>query len=279
MGQERNWTAATCRRCESADMSAHSKPGKLGRYRISGRSLWTIRVITLAWTMSSYLALAGEIALPPRPADAPKGVAFAGRIAALDLASRESEIISEVSRGNVPEFWRHFVPVTVTRKVDGQDMTAVYEVSPDYLAIGADDDYLLIPVSPGTAQALADKVDCVLPTTRMVDDIYAAAAVKLSPAPIPPSPEMTNVNDISAAQTEMVGQSAGPRFWRRIRWVRSSPGTRKTSSSPAGFPPRRARSPFTAGSVWTARRSSRFTPGTPRRGWITVRARGWSGRA
>jgi hypothetical protein len=150
-------------------------------------------VTMLLWIMASCLALAGEVALPPRPTDAPKGAALAGRIAAFDLATRESEIISEVSRGNVPEFWRHFVAVTVTRKVDEQDMTAVYEVSPDYLAIGANDDYFLVPVSPATAQALADKLDCVLPTPRMVTDIYAAAAVKLPPVPIPPSPEMTSV--------------------------------------------------------------------------------------
>jgi hypothetical protein len=153
----------------------------------------TIGVALLLWILASGWAPAGEVALPPRPMDAPKGAALAGRIAALDLATREKEIIAEVSRGNVPEFWRHFVPVTVTRKVDQQDMTAVYEVSPDYLAIGADDDYFLVPVSPATAQALADKLDCVLPTPRMVGDIHAAAAVKLPPMPIPPSPEMTTV--------------------------------------------------------------------------------------
>jgi hypothetical protein len=143
--------------------------------------------------MASSLALAGELPLPPRPLDAPKGAEFAGNIASLDLATREKEIISEVSRGNVPDFWRRFVPVPVTRKVDGHDVTAVYEVAPDYLAIGADDDYFLVSVSPATAQALADKLDCVLPTPRMVGDIYAAATVKLPPMPIPPSAEMTTV--------------------------------------------------------------------------------------
>ncbi len=169
------------------------------------KGLWTFSVTTVVWIMTSWMAPASELALPPRPADAPKGAAFAGQIAALDLAAREIEIISEVSRGNVPGFWRRFATVTVTRKVDGQDVTAVYEVSPDYLAIGADDDYLLTPVSPATAQALADMLECVLPTPRMVGDIYAAAAVKLPPMPIPPSPEMTNVM-VFLQHNEIIGK-------------------------------------------------------------------------
>lgn len=166
-------------------------------------------VAMLLWILASGSMLAGDVSLPPRPPDAAKGAAFAGRIAALDLATREQEIMAEVARGNVPDFWRHFVPVTVTRPVEARDTTAVYEVSPDYLAIGADDDYFLVPVSPATAQALADKLDCVLPTPRMVGDIYAAAAVKLPPMPIPPSAGMTTV-PVFQQHNEIVGrQRAG----------------------------------------------------------------------
>jgi hypothetical protein len=163
------------------------------------------RLTTLVCIMTACSTLAGEVALPPRATDALKGAAFAQRIASLDLATRESEIILEVFHGNVPEFWRHFATVSITRKVGGKDMTAVYAVSPDYLAIGANDDYFLIPVSPTTAQTLADKLDCVLPTPRMVADIYAAADVKLQPMPIPPSPKMTSV-PVFLQHNEMVGR-------------------------------------------------------------------------
>jgi hypothetical protein len=169
------------------------------------KQILRIRSGVLVWIMASGFAFAGEVVLPPRPPDAPKGAEFARRIAGLDLATREKEIIAEIARGNVPEFWRHFVAVTVTRQVEGQDFTAVYEVAPDYLAIGSDDDYLLIPVSPETAQVLADSLDCVLPTPRMVADIYAAAAVKLAPMPIPPSAEMTTV-PVFVQHNEIVGQ-------------------------------------------------------------------------
>ena len=126
---------------------------------------------------------------PAATASAPKGTAFARSIAALPLEQREQKILAEVKAGNVPPFLRKLVPVSVSAGT----VKASYFVAPDYLAIGSDDDFFLTPLSPITAQAIADQLDCVLPTPKMVDDIYAAATVKLRPAPIPPSPAMTSV--------------------------------------------------------------------------------------
>jgi hypothetical protein len=131
-------------------------------------------------------AIAAEIVLPVRPADAAKGSEFAVRIGPLDLAAREAAVVAEVRRGNVPAFWRRFVEVKLS------DRAAIF-VAPDYLAIGSDDDYFLTPLSPATAQAIADQLGCVLPTRRMVDAIYRAAPLKLEPAPIPPGAAMTTV--------------------------------------------------------------------------------------
>ena len=142
----------------------------------------------LGW---SGFAIAGE--LPPRPADAPSGSAFVERVAGLSLAEREQEIRAQFAAGNVPAFCRNFVEVKVTRRIDGQEHTALWRVAPEYLAIGSDDDFFLAPVTPDTARALAETVDCTLPTRRMVDEIFAAATVKLTPAPLPPSPAMTTV--------------------------------------------------------------------------------------
>jgi hypothetical protein len=63
-------------------------------------------------------------------------------------------------------------------------------VIPDYVAVGADSDYFLMPMSPILAQRIADSCRCTLPTKKMVDSIYFAAAVKLSPKPIAPSGAM-----------------------------------------------------------------------------------------
>jgi hypothetical protein len=132
---------------------------------------------------------AEAIELPPRLATAPTGSEFARSITDLPLKVREERVLAEVRAGNVPAFLRKFVPLTVTRGSD----KVTYQVAPDYLAIGSDDDYFLIPMTPYTAQKIADLLSCTLPTTKMVDDIYASAELKLTPAPIPPSPAMTTV--------------------------------------------------------------------------------------
>jgi len=136
---------------------------------------------------------AQELPLPPRDAKAPAGGAFARQIAALDLAQRDQAIAAEFLAGNTPAFFRKFCPVTVTNVAVGTTNVATFFAAPDYLAIGSDEDYFLAPVAPDTAQRIADQLDCLLPTSKMVDAIYAAAEVKLAPAPIPPSAAMTTV--------------------------------------------------------------------------------------
>ncbi len=131
--------------------------------------------------------------LPPRPLEALTGSQFAERIISLDLADREKEVVAQVTAGNVPNFLRKLCPVAATNVVEGKTNTATFYVTPDYLAIGSDDEYFLMPVSPSTAQRIADVLHCCLPTPKMVDEIYAAAEVKLAPSPIPPSPAMTTV--------------------------------------------------------------------------------------
>jgi hypothetical protein len=135
---------------------------------------------------------------------APKGTAFALSIAALPLEEREEKFLAEVKAGNVPSFLRKLVPVAVS----AGKVKASYFVAPDYLAIGSDDDFFLTPLTPLTAQAIADRLDCVLPTPKMVDDIYASATVKLTPAPIPPSPAMITV-PVFLRHNEMVRAARG----------------------------------------------------------------------
>jgi hypothetical protein len=131
--------------------------------------------------------------LPPRPANAPTGSEFARRITPLDLADREKEVVAQISSGNVPNFLRKLCPVPATSVWEGTTNTATFYATPDYIAVGSDEDYFLIPISPNTAQRIADSLCCSLPTPKMADEIYAAAEVKLAPSPIPPAPAMTTV--------------------------------------------------------------------------------------
>ncbi len=140
---------------------------------------------------------AGTLPLPERATNAFSGNQFAEKVAGLTLPEREREVYHEVLAGNVPDFLRRLWPVQTVDVVDGHTNTATFFVTPDYLAVGSDADYLLMPLSPGMAQQLADKLHCSLPTRKMVDDVYAAAEVKLSPSPIPPSPKMTTVEVFS----------------------------------------------------------------------------------
>jgi hypothetical protein len=142
---------------------------------------------------SAGSAIAQTISLPPRATNTPSGADFIKIISTLDFTQREQAVVKAVFAGNLPAFQSRLCPVTVTNVTEGMTNIATFFASPDYLAVGSDEDYLLMPVSPNTAQRIADRLGCVLPTRKMVDEIYAAAGVKLAPAPISPGPAMTTV--------------------------------------------------------------------------------------
>jgi hypothetical protein len=123
-----------------------------------------------------------QLALPPRPATAPTGSDFYKTVFNVDRVQRELSAAREILAGNVPPFLRSFVAVeTSIADGDGRRIGAVYFVLPDYLSIGSASDFARIPLTPMTAQAIADSLHCFLPTRKMVDDIYRAAVVKLEP--------------------------------------------------------------------------------------------------
>lgn len=100
-------------------------------------------------------------------------------------------IRAEVLAGNVPRFLRRLVPVTLSGiGKGGQTIHLTVCVSPDYLAIGSDSDFLLAPLQLSTALDIARRFGFVLPTKKLVDAIYAQAAVRLRPQPLTPGDEM-----------------------------------------------------------------------------------------
>jgi hypothetical protein len=124
-------------------------------------------------------------ALPPRQINAKSGSQIVKRLLDADPAERERVIAQEILRGNVPDRWRQFVDVEMNAKDAGGTLHKVtLRVDPDYLCVGSDADFVRIPLTPHTAQLIADVAGCMLPTQKMVDDIHRVAAVKLSPAPL-----------------------------------------------------------------------------------------------
>jgi pimeloyl-ACP methyl ester carboxylesterase len=120
--------------------------------------------------------------IPPRAADAESGSAFMNRVSELPREEREEEIFKAIASGNVPQFLRN----TVTLTGDFMDANCVshhviYEVMPDYLSVGSDTDFCRVPMSPCTAQRLADLFGASLLTSRLSDEIYLKAKVRPEP--------------------------------------------------------------------------------------------------
>jgi len=131
------------------------------------------------------------------------GKLFAQTIADLPPKAREAAIVQEIVRGNIPDFQRKFRTIRAGR--------CEYQVLPDYLAIGSVDDYVRMPMTPGSAKAIADAFGCSLPTRKIVNDIYQQAEVKLEPRPLTENREAvrTFVQHNQIIQEQLAGQKPG----------------------------------------------------------------------
>jgi hypothetical protein len=148
--------------------------------------------------------------LPARPAGAIGGSEFARRTSGLSSAERDRAVVAELERGNIPSFLGHLTPVKLTtRAPDGQALVATIWVTPDYLAIGSDDDFLYVPLTYYSATIVADRFGSVLPTATMVDAIYEQAAHHLKPVPLPAGPLMRSNLYLSKHQQRIDEERSG----------------------------------------------------------------------
>lgn len=137
--------------------------------------------------------------IPQRESNAMTGSDFIKLNKNLVGPTREAHILEEFLHGNIPNFLKNFTAITVADTSN----SITYLVMTDYLAIGSDTDYVRMPMNPHTAQTIADKYDCVLPTKKMVDDIWKASKIKLAPLPWGPP------YDQSMMSTERIGLHNG----------------------------------------------------------------------
>ncbi len=143
--------------------------------------------------------------IPARAVNAPGGRAFADQIRGITDDEREARIQQQLAGGNIPEFLRRLVPVRLQSQLpDGEAADVVVCAAPDYLAIGSDEDFLLMPMRLSTALSTASAYGFTLPTPRIVDAIYAQASVHLLPQPLPAGNEMRST-DYSVHHNELVG--------------------------------------------------------------------------
>jgi len=120
--------------------------------------------------------------IPPRAKNADLGSVFMQKVNDLSFEEREKKIFTEISNGNIPDFLRKLIKI----QAQFQDSTGclinyTYEVMPDYLAIGSNQDFCRIPMGPRTAQKLANLFGASLPTRKLVNEIYQQAQQKLAP--------------------------------------------------------------------------------------------------
>lgn len=129
------------------------------------------------------------------------GREFAKKIELLSGDTREQLILRELRRGNMPDFLRKLQAIKISSLVKGEKVEATYWVTPDYLAIGSDQDFLYIPMTPLTAQRIADHFGYLLPTRKIVNDIFNQSEFRLTPQTLRPTAAMTTTRYYTDHQT------------------------------------------------------------------------------
>ena len=146
----------------------------------------THKIILLLLATAFFSCTASrKLRLPDRQKNAITGTEFYKKIFSMSWKEREEIAKKEILNGNIPGFLKKWVRINTSIVTDdGQKINAHYFVLPDYVSIGSDEDFARIPLTPMAAQIIADSLHCFLPTTKMVDEIYRAAAIKLDPVPM-----------------------------------------------------------------------------------------------
>jgi len=154
--------------------------------------------------------------IPARSGGDLTGSQFVEHVSKMSPQEREEAILDEISKGNIPEFLRKPVPVQLQcESAGGETLMATIFVTPDYLAIGSDSDFIRIPMNLHTAATIAERFGFVLPTRKMVDAIYLQSRYHLAPQPLPAGPQMRSTayywahNQMIQDQMHAIGAQLG----------------------------------------------------------------------
>lgn len=133
------------------------------------------------WTTEAQDLTVPVLVTRERAADAPTGSAFIASLGDRKGVERENRIFEQVRAGNMPPSLLTFHTVrTSGNDRAGQRHDFEFYVMPDVISIGTESDAVRIPMDPVSAQRVADMFDCLLPTARMVEQVYQAAPTKLA---------------------------------------------------------------------------------------------------
>ncbi len=101
---------------------------------------------------------------------------------------REEQILAWLDKGFWPRYQSRFKPIQV---IEGGH-TLIYWVAADYLRLGSDADSVLIPLAWPAVRTLAARWQMLLPTAKMVNQIYQQSDRVYWPHAFPPSDEMSD---------------------------------------------------------------------------------------
>jgi len=154
--------------------------------------------------------------IPPQSSVDVSGSEFARHVEGLSGSDREDQIQRQLLAGDMPQFLRKLVPVTLSGALpDGRNVLITVCVLPDYLAIGSNHDFLTVPMRLATALSVANHFGFTLPTRKVVDAIYDQAEVRLAPQPLPAGDQMRSTayywqhNELISEQRVALGVSPG----------------------------------------------------------------------
>jgi hypothetical protein len=154
--------------------------------------------------------------MPRRRGSASGASTVLASVQGVDGVKRDRTVVAEILKGNMPSFQRNLVPVTLRGTTsDGRQANITLCVTPDYLALGSDRDFVRVPLGLSGASQVARSFNMLLPTPRMVDAIYRQAQVRLTPSPMTPGPQMTSTayfmrhNDTVESQRRQAGAAHG----------------------------------------------------------------------
>ena len=172
------------------------------RYILSLRITRTILCLLTALAIPATVNAAAKAcsqpltrSMPDRVFKAPSGSAVMEQLLNVSGKERDNAVAKQVLAGNMPSFLRNLVPVSIAGTIaGGKAVLITICVTPGYLAVGGDRDFVRVPMGLAAAARIASKMGFLLPTTLMVDAIYDQAQVHLAPKPMKPTNQMSSTS-------------------------------------------------------------------------------------
>lgn len=129
--------------------------------------------------------------LPERVSKALSGSEVMTKLQGVNGTARDAAVVGQVLSGNVPDFLRQLTPVSFSGTgAGGEQLNVTVCVTPEYLAVGDDRDFVRVPMGLAAAAQIATETGFLLPTPKIVDGIYGQADLRLVPKPMKPTAQM-----------------------------------------------------------------------------------------